>query len=147
MRPGHLRGEGLRAVLAILILAWTVAGTAFSFVLSGFPKVDTSVQQAADFLNAETRPDALIEASSYELFFLLDRPYHYPPDEVNVPVIQALTWQRRVPIEYDPLSADPDYLVVNWDFISSIVYEKVLRSDAFRSLRSFGPYEIYERVR
>ena len=140
-------GQGLRALLAIVIITWTVTGATSSFVLSGFPEADTSVQQAADFLNSQSDRDALVEGYLYELFFLLDRPYHYPPDEVNVPVIEALTWQQQVPIEYDPLSADPDYLVVNWDFITWIVYDKVLQSGAFRSLRAFGPYEIYERVR
>jgi hypothetical protein len=141
------RGQGLRALLASVIITWTLAGTVTSFVLSGLPPVDTSVQEAAFYLNAHVAPDALIEASSHELFFLLDRPYHYPPDEVNLPVIEALTYQRLVPIDYDPLSADPDYLVANWDFISSIVYIDVVRSGAFRSLRRFGPYEIYERAR
>jgi hypothetical protein len=108
--------------------------------------VDTSVQQVADFLNTQTEPDALIEAFSFELFFLLDRPYHYPPDGLFVPVMEALTWGRPVPIEYDPLSADPDYLVV-YRFVPSIVYDAGLRSGAFRSLHAFGPYEIYERVR
>jgi hypothetical protein len=135
-------------VLATVAIVWTVTGTAFSFVLSGLPSVGTSVQQVADFLNTRTAPDALIEASGFELLFLLDRPYHYPPDDLNIPIIEALTWERPLPIvEYDPLSADPDYLVVDWDFVSSIVYERVLESGAFRSLRAFGPYEIYERVR
>jgi hypothetical protein len=62
-------------------------------------------------------------------------------------LIEALTSGRLVPTEYDPLPADPDYLVLNWDFVSQIVYVHALRSGAFRSLRAFGPYEVYERVR
>jgi 4-amino-4-deoxy-L-arabinose transferase-like glycosyltransferase len=147
LRRPRLGSPEMGALLATLIIAWTVTISVQSFLLAGLPDVDTSVQQAADFINARTGTETLIEASSYELFFLLDRDYHHPPDTVNVPVIEALTLGRLVPIDYDPLSADPDYLVVNWDFISSIVYLDVLKTDAFRSLARFGPYEIYERVR
>jgi 4-amino-4-deoxy-L-arabinose transferase-like glycosyltransferase len=147
LRQRRAHSQGLRALLAVLVLAWIVPGSAYSFLLGGIPSVDTSVQQTANFLNANARSDALIEASSHELFFLLDRPYHYPPDHINVPVIEALTYQRLVPIDYDPLAADPDYLVLNWDFPSWIVYAEVVEGNAFRSLARFGPYEIYERVR
>lgn len=147
LRHRRFRGEGLRALLAVMLVAWTIPSSAYSLLLAGMPVADTSVYQAAEYLNTQTAPDALIESYSSELLFLLDRPYHFPPDELNVPVIEALTWQKVVPVGYDPLTADPDYLVVNWDFATWIVYAQAVKSDAFRSLARFGPYEIYERVR
>jgi hypothetical protein len=52
-----------------------------------------------------------------------------------------------VPIDYDPLAADPDYLVVGyygrlWD-----LYDPAIESGAFRLLQEYGTYRIYERVR
>jgi hypothetical protein len=47
-----------------------------------------------------------------ELFLLLDRRYHYPPDPVHVELNRRTFLQQDVPIPYDPLAADPDYLVV-----------------------------------
>jgi hypothetical protein len=147
LRRLSFRGQGLRALLAVAIITWTAAGAAGTFVSSGLPEPEPSVQLAAEFLNTTTRADALIEASSHELFFLLDRPYHYPPDEVNLRVIEAMIQQQVLPTDYDPLAADPDYLVVNWAFPSWIVYNDIIKGSEFRSLRRFGPYQIYERVR
>jgi hypothetical protein len=147
LRARSFRGPGLRALLAIVLIAWIVPSSVFLSVVSGLPRVDTSVQQLAAYLNAHSLPDALIEGYTSELFFLLDRPYHYPPDEVNVRLIEAMAAGRPLPIDYDPLSADPDYLVINRDFPAWILYDEVARSDAFRLVRTYGSYELYERLR
>lgn len=147
---------GARALLAVIVIALTVPPTVHILVQFCVTDVNTSVQQVAEFLNARAAPDALIEAYSSELFFLLDRRYHYPPDEVNVQIIRRLFWGQDAAIEYDALSADPDYLVVcrlygSWGnaplFTTGVVYDAVLESGAFRLLRVIEPYEIYQRVR
>ena len=109
---------------------------------------DTSVQQAADFLNSQTRSDALIETYDSELFFLLNRPYHYPPDQIHVELIRrTFLYDDNTVIHYDPLAANPDYLVVGPHSKQWRLYEPVLRSGAFRLLRSYARYQIYERIR
>jgi len=50
-------------------------------------------------------------------------------------------------IDYDPLAADPDYLVVGPSAGEWRLYENALASGEFRLLSEFPPYAIYERVR
>lgn len=148
--------QGIRALLAVVLPSLVIPLTIQMLGSFCLADVNTSVHQVADFLNTQTAPNVLIEAYSSELFFLLDRRYHYPPDEVNAQLIRRASWREDVSIDYDPLSADPDYLVVcrlysSWRhgplFPTSMVYDPVLGSGAFRLLRVIEPYEIYERVR
>jgi len=110
---------------------------------------DDSVKQVAQFLNTQTRPDALIETYDSELHILLNRPYHFPPDPVHLDLIRRTFPGNftKVRINYDPLAADPDYLVVG-DFIKGLrLYDPVLRTDAFHLIRSYNQYDIYKRTR
>jgi hypothetical protein len=66
---------------------------------------------------------------------------------VHVDLIRKNSFGERVKIDYDPLAANPDYLVVGpqskfWDF-----YDPYLRTGDFHLLRDYSRYQIYERVR
>jgi len=52
-----------------------------------------------------------------------------------------------VPIDYDPLAADPDYLVVGPYSRVWQLYDPVLAMGAFRLLHAYSRYDVYERVR
>jgi hypothetical protein len=109
---------------------------------------DTSVLRVASFLNTHTPANAIIETYDSPLFFLLDRPYHYPPDQVHVDLIRRLFLGQAVQIDYNPLSADPDYLVVNRPFLMWwTLYDPVVKNGVFRPIQNYGRYTIYERVR
>ena len=109
---------------------------------------ELTTQQAADFLNSQTRAGALIETYDSELFFLLNRPYHYPPDQILVELIRrTFLYEDNTRIDYDPLGANPDYLVVGPHSKQWRLYEDVLKTGAFHFVRSFPRYVIYERVR
>jgi hypothetical protein len=70
-------------------------------------------QHAAEFLNSQTPPGALIETYDSELVFLLNRPYHYLPDQIHVELIRrTFLYDDATLIDYNPLTANPDYLVV-----------------------------------
>ncbi|NOZ06781.1 MAG: hypothetical protein GXP41_10625, partial [Chloroflexi bacterium] len=86
------------------------------------------------------------ETYDSELFFLLNRRYHYPPDQIHVDLIRRAP-RQDVPIDYDPLAADPDYLVVGPFSRGWHLYDPVLEAGAFRLIRNYGRYKIYERVR
>jgi len=147
LRCLHFDRQGAGALLAVVLVATTVLFTVYILGLLSVMNSGTPAQQVAHFLNTQTAPNALIEAYSPEVFFLLDRSYHYPPDQVNVQIIRRLSWGQDVPIDYDPLSADPDYLVVCRRYGLWMIYEAVLESDAFHLLFIDEPYELYERVR
>ena len=87
------RGRGFNkdavgALLILLIVVISVPRTATAVYKTYVIDADNSVQQAADFLNSQTRAGALIETYDSELFFLLNRPYHYPPDQILVDLIR-----------------------------------------------------------
>ncbi len=104
--------------------------------------------QVAEFLNAHTPADALIETYDSPLLFLLDRPYHYPPDRVSVELIRTVFLRQALQFDYDPLGQDPDYLVVKQTFpVWWLLYEPVIQAGEFRLIQSYGRYKIYERVR
>jgi len=100
------------ALLATVLIGLTFAVTMKALHQAYIVDADASVQQVAEFLNTQTVPHALIETYDSELFFLLDRRYRYPPDQIHVELIRRTKLRQDVPIDYDPLAADPDYLVV-----------------------------------
>ena len=111
---------------------------------------DSSAQQAADFLNTQTPPGARIETYESELHFLLDRPYHFPPDQVHVELNRRGLLHQETMIAYDPLANDPDYLVVGRFARGNDLYTPVITAGAFRLVHSFGSsddYLIYQRIR
>ena len=81
-------------------------------VLSLTTLADSSVVQVARFFDTQTAPDTLIESYESELFFLVHRRYHYPPDDIHVQLNRRNWLNPDTPVDYDPLAADPDYLVV-----------------------------------
>jgi 4-amino-4-deoxy-L-arabinose transferase-like glycosyltransferase len=110
---------------------------------------DESVKQVAEFLNTQTPTDSIIETYDSEVHFLLNRQYHFPPDRVHLDLIRRamIGHKKKVAIDYDPLLANPDYLVVG-DFIKGLrLYDPVLHTGTFHLIQSFNQYDIYERVR
>jgi hypothetical protein len=137
----------LKIVGAAFLLGLMLLLAVRSFYLFSRSDSHTSVVQAAHFLNSSTPPDTLIETYDSELFFLLDRPYHYPPAQLHVELIRRAFLDPQVLAEYDPLAANPDYLVVGPFSAWVRLYEPLLAAETYRPLQTFGPYQIYERVR
>ena len=145
LRFNWQRTGALLAFVLIVIIA-------FPFTLLTLYQVyvvnaDTSARQVADFLNTQTPTDALIETYESELFFLLNRRYHYPPDQLHIELMRRNLLSQDVPIDYDPLAADPDYLVIGPANRGWHLYDPVLATGAFRLLRGYSLYGVYERVR
>jgi 4-amino-4-deoxy-L-arabinose transferase-like glycosyltransferase len=143
-RPFSVRAIG-RVAAAVFIPA-AFALTLWMFYDSYIVTPDDSVHQAAHFLNTETASDSVIETYETELFFLLDRGYHFPPDQVQNQLIRRKR-DSRVVVDYDPLSADPDYLVVGRFADITQLYAPILETGLFRLAFDQGMYQVYERVR
>lgn len=145
----HLRfnGQSLGALLAIVLICITVPITLIHLYQFYVILPDKSALQVTKFLNTQTAANALIETYDSEIHFLLDRRYHYPPDQMNVRIIRRANLGQSVPLAYDPLAADPDYLVVGKMSRASEIYDRVLVKGAFHLLREYGAYKIYARVR
>ena len=54
---------------------------------------------------------------------------------------------QDVAIDYDPLAANPDYLVVGTFSRGNGLYERVIAAGAFRPIQTYGGYTVYERAR
>jgi hypothetical protein len=144
---GRSRRQAAGALLAIVMLAATVPITIQTLYRDYILATDTSAQEVAAFLNTQTPPEARIETYESELHFLLDRPYHYPPDQVHVELNRRGLLHQATEIQYDPLAADPDYLVVGRFARGNDLYQPAIAAGAFRLLHHDGLYDIYERVR
>jgi hypothetical protein len=141
-RPLNLR------VLAVLVLVfWASVRTVVDLTDSLARDTNGPFFETVNYLHTNTPSDAVIETYESELFLVLRRRYHYPPDQVHVELIRREDLYEPVKINYDPLSADPDYLVLGPFAELSKCYDAVLRSGAFKLVQVFGPYQIYKRVR
>jgi hypothetical protein len=66
---------------------------------------------------------------------------------VHVDLNRRMLLDEHTPIGYDPLAADPDYLVVGSFAGWNGLYDPVIKSGAFRLIDHIGSYDIYQRVR
>ena len=140
--------QGIAALFVVALLVTSVPRSAMALYDAYISDADTSVQEAAEFLNSHTGADVLIETYDSELFFLLNRRYHYPSDQIHVQLIRrTFLYEDNTHIDYNPLAADPDYLVIGPHSKQWRLYDDVLKAGAFRLVRSYRRYEIYERVR
>jgi 4-amino-4-deoxy-L-arabinose transferase-like glycosyltransferase len=143
----HLNRVTGGALLAVILIALMIGGGAQVSALSLTTLADSSVVQVARFFDTQTAPDALIESYESELFFLVHRRYHYPPDDIHVQLNRRNWLNPDTPVDYDPLAADPDYLVVGPAGEEGRLYDPVLATGAFRPLFTTPRYKVYERVR
>ena len=147
VRHRRLREHSVGALLAMLLVMISVPMTLRMLYQSYVVNADASVLEVIDFLNTQTLSDSVIETYDPELFFLLERPYHYPPDQIHVELNRRTFLRQDVPIDYDPLTVDPDYLVVGHHSKMWGLYDPVVKTGAFRLLKTFRQYNVYERVR
>ena len=135
------------ALFAIILITAAVTLTMYS--LMGVYKGGSvsAVEQVADYVNNNTPEGTLIETYDSELFFLLERAYHYPPDQVSVELMRRYDIDPDAPVSYDPLQADPDYLVIGPFSRKWRVYEEVLDNGEFQRVKVIALYEIFLRVR
>ena len=137
--------------MVVLNLTWVV-GLLRANVYPG-----VAAQDAAEYVNQQAPADALVETYESEVMFYLQRRYHFPPDETHVElVLQQLDEYNQsqavstsdLHVNYDPLAADPDYLIVGPpDNLWYAPYATVLNSGAFRLVFTAGRYQVLERVR
>ena len=142
----RLSKHSVGALLAMLLVMISVPMTLRMLYQSYVVNADASVLEVIDFLNTQTPSDSVIETYDPELFFLLKRRYHYPPDQIHIDLIRRVYLAQDVSIDYDPLAADPDYLVVGPQSKVWRLYHPVVKSGAFRLLGAYGRYDIYKRV-
>jgi 4-amino-4-deoxy-L-arabinose transferase-like glycosyltransferase len=129
------------------ILLFTLVPLTLINLYYGYTRPDRSASEVAEFLNSATPPDALIETYDMELFVLLNRRYHHPPDEIQLKLNRRTFLGQDVAIDYDPMAADPDYLVVGPHSRMWHLYDPILKTGSFRLVLERSRYKVYERIR
>jgi len=143
----HLRfgRNNLFALVAVFLFALLLA-TVFN-LFGCYATPDRSSGEVAKFLNTATPPDTLIETYDMELFVLLNRRYHHPPDEIQLKLNRRRFMGQNVEIDYDAMAADPDYLVVGTMSRLWHLYDPALKTGFFRLVLENSRYQVYERIR
>lgn len=111
---------------------------------NGYP-LGCAVMDVAEYLNTYTAEDALIETYDSEVFVLLDRPYHFPPDQLHVDLLEARQDKSEsVPQHgYDPLVFSPDYIVVRYMDSLWDVYPDVIERGNYELVYVNPVYKVY----
>lgn len=136
-----------RTVQAIIAIIIVIDGLVLNFFTLKLILQNSSnaLYEMVDYINLNAPKDALIETFDSELVFLLNFPMHYPPDQIMVNLnLRDLGY--KVKIDYDPLTSDPDYLVVGPFSHHWQLYEPILKAGAFELLFSVPGYDLYKRV-
>ena len=137
----------LRVLALVFLIIWSSSHTVAALNEGLFQNTNDPLFHTVKYLNTQTASNAVIETYESELFFFLNRQYHYPPDQLHVGLIRREDLSESIAINYDPLSADPDYLVVGIWCRYYKCYDSVLNDRVFKLIRVFGPYAIFQRIR
>ena len=143
------RRRSIRGLALLVTIAFICIATFTSLRTLGnayIRDVDGSLEQIIAFLNEEAPREAVVETFESELLFLLDRPYHYPSNEIQLQLNRRTFLGQDVSIEYDPLQAQPQYLVIGPMAKLWKLYDPAVNTGLFRPLRQFGMYDLYERA-
>ena len=99
----------------------------------------------SEYINSKTPKDSLVETYDSQIFFLLNRKYHHPPENFHAEAI-AINSGQSVEIKrpYDPQDVNPSYILDGpWSREAFKAYQDVLQSDALVPEISFGEYRLY----
>lgn len=139
-------GRGIGVLLLAVVIPVVCVLTILMLYAAYSLFADDSVAKVADWLNTRTEPDAVVETYDSELFFLLDRPYHFPPDSVQDQLNRQTFLGDHHSVDYNPWSADPDYVVIGPQSRLWGLYDPLVDSGLFAPVLEVGGYEILERV-
>ncbi|MCO6432085.1 MAG: hypothetical protein J5J00_14595 [Deltaproteobacteria bacterium] len=103
-----------------------------------------ALYETAHFVNHSLGPAGLVETYDSQLFFLLDVPFHYPPDQFHVEAIAEGSGRSVTQVPYDPTFQKPDLIIEGpWSRSAFKVYRELIEENGLKPIRSFGEFDIY----
>jgi hypothetical protein len=141
----HIRSQELKAVLGIVLLCYmgVVAVRNFASISS-----NTDAENIANYLNTATPSDALLETYDSELLFLVQRRFHFPPDQIQVDLNRRTFLNQNINIDYDPRTNNPDYIVIGPFGKLWMLYDNVVaQHDSWHLVYEVPTYRVYEHIR
>lgn len=140
--PGLMqRTVGIIAALVLIALVTNIAP-----ILLITP--DSDAEAISDYVDDNIPTDAIIETWEWELTVLSDHwQYHLPHQRYLFEAIRQFSHEQRLlmTLDYDPLQADPDYLIVGPFATFTNIYTPDLETH-FEHVTSMGEYHLYERI-
>ena len=131
-----------------------MAGLALvAVVVNGYPVLqfepENYAQETGSYIQQQIPRDAVIESWAWEIDGLSGhQEYHHPNQNYLITAVsQAFITQQPFDLDYDPLQADPDYLLAGpfSDWVG--IYDGAALDAHFEMRAEFGPYRIYQRIR
>jgi len=145
--PVTMRYHGTGGILLKVAFAGVVLLSLLTLCAVFVSTPRSSMMSVIDFVNSSSSANSLIETYEMELLFLMDRRYHYPPEEIQVRLNQRTYGGQAIELNYDPLKADPDYLIIGPHGTLWHLYDRVIEAGHFRLLKDYSRYRVYGRVR
>jgi hypothetical protein len=101
---------------------------------------------ASTYLRDNIPAGALVETFESELYFLAPKiKYHFPSDLVSMQAQRKTAIDPSFAIDYDPMEAHPDYIVVGPMGHLWPLYDSILEQGQFLLIADIGDYQIYGR--
>jgi len=132
-----------QAVITLFALS-LILGVTFKSAYFKLSPQNANPNLAADYLENNIPAGARVESFESELFFLAPKVnFHFPPDLVSMQLVRKLCIDPQLNIDYDPLKAEPDYLVIGpyasfWPLYNIVLPQGLLQLEA-----DIGGYQIY----
>ena len=138
------RPSPLAARIAVVALIVGMIGAPWmARAVALFVRTDRTAYQMAAYIETHVADDALIEAWEPEIAFLTDGRYHFPPSHLLDAVSRARALGMDPP-PYDPLAADPDYILVGEFGWWTGLYSSDFLQACCRPVKTVGTYVLFE---
>ena len=141
--PGVWSRATAASLLALFLL---VAGRQIVIGARDLPPsvMESGLQQTATYLNMELADGDSIETYESELLFLLDRPVHFPPPQLNVDTIRKNYIDPSWNFPYDLTTVTADYIVVG--AFGKGLYDPLVAAGRYRPFKCIGTYTLLKRT-
>ena len=144
LRERRFSFEGFASILGVVVLSYISIVVTWNFI---YTPPNNSTEEIAAYLNRSTPTDAYIETYDSELLFLVERRFHYPPDQIQVELNKRIYRNPSTEIQYDPMPAKPDYIIIGpygtmWKLYDQIVTQE----DHWGLIYEIPNYKVYQRI-
>lgn len=140
---GEVKKKNIIALTFILIFSVSLGLMLGTFRIL-FPATKWQPEVAAQYIQENIPLSAKVETYESELLFLAPEfNYHLPPDLVSMELYRRADINLQYAIDYDPIKAKPDYLVVGPFAQTYGLYSDQLINEWFDPVTDIGGYQIY----
>jgi 4-amino-4-deoxy-L-arabinose transferase-like glycosyltransferase len=139
----ELKRQNIKAACVIIIFSLAL-GFAIGTMRVGLAPSNLQPELAVSYLYDNVPTNARIETFESELLFLApELNYHFPSDLVSMQLFRRASIDRQYSVNYDPLIANPDFLVVGPYARTFGLYDEKLIERWFELIADVGGYQIY----